>query len=252
MKALIVVEDDAVADVVRFYLQPLGLDVIRYRDPLKALDNIEEIMPDAVIMSARDFPRHWKAIVVGLRAARPKSACAIILLKGDYFSFEEAAKAAYLEVNGVIKEDLSDKSELERFQQILRRYIEVDDSRVLDRHAPGPYDRLGFVFSHPVTLAPIVGAIETISSLGLSFVPESSVLVNDLEPDTIMEDACLRVDDTIVSIRCRLMRTGSVMAFVFECGDRERGIIAAYLAGRAEREMRALLNRRAIDDIIST
>lgn len=243
MKALIVVEDDAVADIVRFYLQPLGLDVIRYRDPLKALDNLDEIMPDAVVMSARDFPRHWKAIVVDLRAARPKSACAIVLLKGDFFPFEEAAKAAYLGVNGVIKEDLSDKSELDRFQQILRRYIEIDDSRVLDRHIPGPWDRLGFVFSHPVTLLPITGAIETISSLGLSFVPESSVMVTDLEPDTIIEDASLRVDATIVSIRCRLVRTGAVMAFVFECGDSERSIISTYLAGRAEREMRALLNR---------
>ncbi len=75
MKALLVVEDDAIADAVRYYLQPLGLDVIRYRDPLKALDNLDEINPDAVIMSARDFPRHWKTIVVNLRATRPKSAC---------------------------------------------------------------------------------------------------------------------------------------------------------------------------------
>jgi len=242
MKALIVVEDDAVADIVRFYLQPLGLDVIRYRDPLKALDNLDEISPDAVVMSARDFPRHWKAIVVGIRANKPKSACAIILLKGEFFPFEEAAKAAYLGVNGVIKEDLSDKSELDRFQQILKRYIEIDDSRVLDRHIPGPYDRLGFVFSHPVTLMPIAGAIETISSLGLSFVPESTVMVADLEPGIIIEDASLRVDTRIMHIRCRLMRTGTVMAFLFECGDEERNVISTYLAGRAEREIRALLN----------
>jgi CheY-like chemotaxis protein len=242
MKALIVVEDDAVADVVRFYLQPLGLDVIRYRDPLKALDNLDEISPDAVVMSARDFPRHWKAIVVGIRATKPKSACAIILLKGDFFPFEEAAKAAYLGVNGVIKEDLSDKSELDRFQQILKRYIEIDDSRVLDRHIPGPYDKLGFVFSHPVTYMPIAGAIETISSLGLSFVPESTVMVADLEPGIIIEDASLRIDTQIMPIRCRLMRTGTVMAFLFECDDEERNVISTYLAGRAEREIRALLN----------
>ncbi len=193
-------------------------------------------------MSARDFPRHWKAIVVDLRASRPKSACAIILLKGDFFPFEEAAKAAYLGVNGVIKEDLSDKAELDRFQQILKRYIEIDDSRVLDRHIPGPYDRLGFVFCHPVTYLPITGVIETISSVGLSFVPESTVMVSDLEPGLVIEDASLRIDREILSVRCRLMRTGSVMAFVFESGDEERNAISTYLAGRAEREIRALLN----------
>ncbi|MBN2874657.1 MAG: PilZ domain-containing protein, partial [Spirochaetales bacterium] len=124
MKALLVVEDDSVAEIVQYYLQPLGLDVIRYHDPLKALDNLDEILPDAVVMSARDFPRHWKTLVVNLRASRPKSACAIILLKGAYFPFEEAAKAAYLGVNAVIKEDLSDRAEMDRFQQVLKRYVD--------------------------------------------------------------------------------------------------------------------------------
>lgn len=242
MKALIVVEDDAVADVVKLYLQPLGLDVIRYRDPLKALDNLDEISPDAVVMSARDFPRHWKPIVVGIRATKPKSACAIILLKGDFFPFEEAAKAAYLGVNGVIKEDLSDKSELIRFQQILERYIEIDDGKAQDRHIPGPYDRLGFVFSHPARYTPIAGTIETISSLGLSFVPESKVMIADLESGMLIEDASLRIDTQIMPMQCRLTRTGTVMSFVYECNDEQRAIISTYLAGRAEREIQALLN----------
>jgi len=243
MKALIIVEDDAVADIVRFYLQPLGLDVIHYRDPLKALDNLEEICPDAVVMSARDFPRHWKAIVVDLRAARPKSACAFILLKGDFFPFEEAAKAAYLGVNGVIKEDLSDKAELDRFQQLLKRYVEIDDSRVSDRHVPGAWDRLGFAFSHPVSYEPVAGTIDTISSSGLSFVPESTALVSDLEPGLVLEGASLRIDKEILRMRCRLLRNGAVMAFAFDCGEAERDTIASYIAGRTEREIRALLNR---------
>jgi len=243
MKALIVVQDDAVAEVVSFYLQPLGLDIIHYRDPIKALDNLDEIMPDAVIMSARDFPRHWKAIVVGLRSSRPKSACAVILLKGDYFPFEEAAKAAYLGVNGVVKEDLSDKAELDRFQQLLKRYVEVDDARVSDRHAPGPWDRLGFIFGHPETNQPIAGAIETISSSGLSFIPETSAAVSDMEPGIVIEEASLRLDRDILSMRCKLMRNGPVMAFSFEGCEPERDAIAEYIAGRAEREIKALLNR---------
>ncbi|MBU0927101.1 MAG: PilZ domain-containing protein [Spirochaetes bacterium] len=243
MKALIVVEDDAIAEIVRFYLQPLGLDVIHYKDPLKALDNLEEISPDAVVMSAKDFPRHWKTIVVDIRASRPKAACVIVLLKGDYFPFEEAAKAAYLGVNGVVKEDLSDKAELERFQQLLKRYIEIDDSRVSDRLAPGPSDRLGFVFAHPASSAPIIGTIETISSTGLSFIPEAVAAVADLEPGVLLEDASLRVDAAILPIGIRLLRTGAVMAFSFECSDEERAIISSYIAGRVERELRSLLNR---------
>jgi len=241
MKALIVVEDDAVADAVRYYLQPLGLDVIRYRDPLKALDNLDEICPDAVIMSGRDFPRHWKTIVVNLRASRPKSACAILLLKGDYFPFEEAAKAAYLGVNAVIKEDLTDKSEFDRFQQVLKRYIDIDDSRVSDRLSPKQWDRIGFAFSHPVTYVPITGTVEAFSNSGLSFLPESTALVADIEPGTMLDDASLRVGDTILSIRCRVVRNRPVMAFSFECGKYELQTIDDYIAGRSDREIHALL-----------
>ncbi|GAB1457389.1 hypothetical protein MASR2M48_26970 [Spirochaetota bacterium] len=235
MKALLVVEDDAFADILRFYLQPLGLDIIHYKDPLKALDNLDEILPDAVIMSAKDYPRHWKSIVVNVRSTRPKSACVIILLKGEFFPFEEAAKAAYLGVNGVVKEDLSDKTELDHLHQLLKRYIELDESRTNDRHIPGPWDKLGFIFSHPYTYRPIVGTIETISSDGLSFAPDIGALVTDTEPGIVIDEASLRIDKDILDMRCRLMRNESVMAFVFDCSQQTRDSIAAYIAGRAER-----------------
>jgi hypothetical protein len=241
MKALLVVEDDDLAEMVRCNVQPLGLDIIHYRDPIKALDNLDEIAPDAVIMSARDYPRHWKTIVVDIRAARPKAACAIILLKGEYFPFEEAAKAAYLGVNGVIKENISEPAELDRFVQILKRYIQIDDARVSDRHAPGPTDRFGFVFSHPETYLTITGVIETISSDGVSFFPESRALVADLEPGCVIDDASLRVDTSILSFRCKLVRNEVIMAFVFECDEDQRQVLAEYISGRSEREMRALL-----------
>jgi hypothetical protein len=54
MKALLIVEDDSIADIIRFYLKPLGFDVLRYRNPLKALDNLEEIGAGSHKVSARD------------------------------------------------------------------------------------------------------------------------------------------------------------------------------------------------------
>lgn len=241
MKAILVVEDDSVAEIVRYNIRPLGLDIIRYRDPIKALDNLDEIVPDAVIMSARDFPRHWKTLVVDLRSARPKASCAIILLKGEYFPFEEAAKAAYLGVNGVIKEDLADPSELDRLLQIIKRYIQVDESRRVDRHVPGPNDRLGFAFSHPVTFLTVSGSIETISEEGMSFLPESRAAVSDLEPGTVIDNASLRVADSILTVRCRLIRNEVTMAFSFEADADTKSAISDYISGCAEREMRALL-----------
>ena len=180
MKALLLIENDRAAEIIKFYLKPLGFEAVRYRNPLKALDNLEEIEPDAVILSARDYPRHWKIIAANVRAERNKEECVLILLKGELFPFEEAAKAAHLGVNGVVKDDLDDRHEQAQFQRLLKRYVTVDESRGSERVAPSAWDRLDFSFSHPKHLTPIVGRLETISVEGLSFLPDSPVLVADL------------------------------------------------------------------------
>jgi hypothetical protein len=244
MKALVIVENNDVARLVDFVTHPLGIDIIRYNDPLKALDNLEEIRPDAIVMSAQDFPRHWKSIVVNIRASRPKGECAVILLKGDWFPFEEAAKAAHLGVNGVVRENLTDKTERSRFQQILKRYMEIDDSRLTDRQVPDELDRVDFMFSHPERFTPVPGRIETISSNGLSFLPDSPALASDLEIGTVIPDASLRIDNTIIFFACRLVRAGHVMAFSFDGMPPEsRELVALYLNSRTEREMKALLKK---------
>ena len=244
MKALVIVENDDVARLVEFITHPLGIDIIRYNDPLKALDNLEEIRPDAVIMSAQDFPRHWKSIVVNIRAARPKGECAVILLKGEWFPFDEAAKAAHLGINGVVRENLGDKAERTRFQQLIKRYIEIDDSRLTDRQVPDELDRVDFMFSHPQRFTPIPGRIETISKNGLSFLPDAPALVSDLELGTTIPDASLRIDNTIIFFACKLVRTGHILAFSFDgMPPDSRAIVANYLNLRTEREMKALLKK---------
>ena len=163
MKALLLIESDRLADIARFYLKPLGFEVIRYRNPVKAIDNIGEINPDAVLVSARDFPRHWKVLTQMLRAEKAK-------LLGyptfahwiDAFPLEEAAKAAFLGVNGVVKDELDDRREQGRFQQLLKRYIVIDEDRAADRIMPSAWDRLDFIFAHPLSLAPISGRLEAI------------------------------------------------------------------------------------------
>ncbi|TFG84877.1 MAG: PilZ domain-containing protein [Spirochaetales bacterium] len=244
MKALLIVENDDIAKLAGFYLKPLGFDVIRYRDPLKALDNLEEIDPDAVIMSARDFPRHWKSIVVNIRSFHEKTDCIVIILKGEFFPFEEAAKAAHLGVNGVVREDFADRSELGRFQKILKRYIEVDEARISDRQQPDEWDRLDFTFGHPRTLALVSGRIETISATGLSFLADFPALVADLEPGDMIEDGSLRVDRDIVPCPCVVVRNGAVMAFKFDSMEsKDLAELEQYLKSRTERQITGLLKK---------
>lgn len=242
MKVLVVVDDDRVSELLRFYLRPLGFEIVRYRNPIKALDNLEEIEPDAVVVSARDYPRHWKPIAVAMRSLRPKDKCAIILMKGEVFPFEEAAKAMHLGVNGVVRDALDDREEVDHFQRLLKRYVDVDEGRRAERVAPSPWDRIDFVFSHPRSLTPITGRVETLSSLGISFSPDNLALVADVEIGEAVPDCSLRVGADIVDVSCKVVRSGMVVAFSFTRlapGDAER--IEGYLRSCPERRMRALL-----------
>ncbi len=244
MKALLIVEDDTIADITRFYLKPLGFDVLRYRNPLKALDNLEELEPDAILVSARDFPRHWKPLVQVARRSWAKERCVFILLKGEVFPFEEAAKAMYLGVNGVVKEDLSDRNELSRFQQILKRYVAIEDSRISDRLSPAEWDRLDFLFSRPDNGVPVAGRIETISAAGLSFKPDIAALTEDLEPGSYLEDCSLRVGSDIVSLGCTLVRKNHVLAFAFtRVSESDKTRITSYLESASKREIESLLKK---------
>jgi hypothetical protein len=242
MKALLLIESDRIADIARFYLKPLGFEVIRYRNPVKAIDNIAEICPDALLISARDFPRHWKILAQMVRSEKAKDECVIVLLKGEAFPLEEAAKAAFLGINGVVKDDLDDKREQGRFQQLLKRYIVIDEDRAADRIMPSDWDRLDFIFAHPKSLAPISGRLEAISSTGFSFVPDSPALASDLATGDLIDDCSMRVGADIIDLSCTVAHSGRVLGLeILRIAEDDRSRLEEYLASCPEREIEAIL-----------
>jgi hypothetical protein len=244
MKALLLIENDKVADLATVLIEPLGFEAMRYRNPLKALDNLAEIGPDAVVISAQDYPRHWKIMAAIIRAERNKDECVLILLKGAFFPYEEAAKAAHLGVNGVVSEDLGDRREQALFQRLLKRYKAVDEARTAERLSPAAWDRLDFMFSHPKTLAPVVGKLDTLSLSGLSFLPESPTICADILPGTTLDDCSLRAGDRILSLSCEVVRSERILGLAIgEMEDEERSYYEDYLRACPDREMHALLKK---------
>jgi hypothetical protein len=236
MKALLCVASDRIADLTSYYLHPLGFDVIRYKNPLKAMDNVDEVDPHAIIMSAEDFPRHWKPFVQLVRGSRPKETCVFILLKGNHFPFEEAAKAVFLGINGVIKENLSDPAELTRFQQILKRYLAVDDQRTGERFVPSIYDRLDFTFSHPERLYVITGKIDSISSSAISFKPDMYDLCADLHAGDALPDCCIRIGEKLKTFSAKVLRPGRIIAIELSGADESiKAALSSYLSSYADR-----------------
>jgi hypothetical protein len=229
MKLLLVVGSDDTYDLISLYIRPLGFEMIRYRHVVKAMDNVDEVDPAVVIISANDFPRHWKAMVQFIRAEKSKEICPIIILTGKNFPLEATTQAFYIGVSGIVDETLA-TPELDRLQTIISRYIPVDERRRSRRFYTGEWTRFGLLISSPIDKTIIPGDVKNISATGLSFSPAHSTLVKDLNLHTVLPQCSLRAGHLILSPICRLARTGRIVSleFVSFPGD-EQNILEAYL-----------------------
>ena len=114
MKALVISDRQEITDFVNPLLMNKSFDLIHYKSILKALDNIEEIQPDIIILSASEFPRHWKTLVGFVQSGIGGNEVKVYLCDREPLSDEDNKKALEL---GVLKFD-------EAFKE--RRSVEVE------------------------------------------------------------------------------------------------------------------------------
>ncbi len=241
MKILLIVENDITKETLEIHLRPRGFEFITYRNPIKAMDNIEEIDPDIVLFSAEDFPRHWKPFLKLLREIKTKEETVFILLIGEIFPIEEAAKATHLGVNGIIGEDFKDKRKMLHIEGLLSRYKMLKDNRAEKRYIPDPYDEIEFLLSHPRNLKLITGEVSDISTSGARFLPDSPHLTTDLQPGAEVPYCSLRVGDKIISLTCTVVRNNQLLALKFiDISDDNKQIIQDYIDSRPGRELKQL------------
>ena len=215
MKLLLILGDDETYKLIIRYIKPLGFEFIRYTHALKAMDNIDEISPDAIIISARDYPRHWKIVANFIRSERNKDVCPFIVLKGDNFPVEEAAKASFLGVSGLIGESLENSTDISRLQRMLSRYMFADEKRQTRRFYTGGWHKFGFVFIHPESGILITGQVNDVSSGGLSFQPDNPSLLKNLSPNMELTECSLRIGGNILMPVCYVNRMGKMLSFAF-------------------------------------
>ena len=144
------------------------------------MDNLDEVLPDVILFSAQDFPRHWKPFLAFLRDFRAREQCVFVLLTGEDFDHEEADKAQALQVNGIVHEHLRDREELARLKELVNRYRDIGDARTEKRIVPSSTDQIGFVFTHPDRMELLFGRVEDVSAAGVSFVPADRQKTMDL------------------------------------------------------------------------
>ena len=230
MKLLLVLGSDDNYDAVTATVESLGFEIVRYRHVLKAMDNIDEVDPAAIIMSARDFPRHWKILVQFVRNERPKEACPIIILKGTNFNTEETSKAMFLGVNGIAAETLGDPGDIDCVKNILGRAPAAHEEKEHRNFLVEPWHRIGFLVADLSGKSIIAANVKSISATGLSFSPVPFLPPKAVKLDRDLRECSLRAGDAILSPVCRITDMGHdiTLEFVSFPAD-ERQIFNQYL-----------------------
>lgn len=111
MKALIITEDSIISSKIKAIAEGYGLDTIIYKWFLKALDNIEEIQPDVIILNSSEYPRLWKTLVQFVKSGIGGNNVKIYLYEEKPLSEEDQKKYQSLGITGcfnqITKEDLN-------------------------------------------------------------------------------------------------------------------------------------------------
>lgn len=209
MKALLIAETDSAVHFIARYIQPYGFDIIRYRSAVKALDNVDEIAPDALFISAVDFPRHWKTLVQFIRADAKYADAVIVLLTGERFGQEDADKALKIGVQAIISDNPGAEDET-RLERIFSRYQPslLDESWLVHT---GLAERAAFLFTNPRNDTIVTGKVDGLGPSELRFRPDAPSSVADLSPDETLDQCSLKLDGTILAPVCRVRKNGNVM-----------------------------------------
>lgn len=215
MKVLLVAErDELYASVERFF-KAYGAEILRYWSPLKAMDNLDEVEPDAVIFSAEDFPRHWKVFLSFMRFTCSKEKLPFILLASENFDHEDNDKALHLDVNGIFKENISDPESHARMEAIFQGYGKLTCDKAAASYEPSAEDRIDLLFIHPETLILVRGSVKKISHQELTFLPLQPEKTEDLSPPLSIPACSIRIGRTIHTVDLELIENTSELLFRF-------------------------------------
>lgn len=229
MKALLLIETDSIYEKIKENLKRLGVEAIRYRIPQKAMDNLEEISPHIIIMSASDFPRHWKVIVQYLKYFTQNGIPPIILLKNSFFNETEADKALFLKVKAIVDDKIEIK-DLKQINEIILRYKPETGSTAGKIIKPSKEMPVQCIFSNPVNNQIITGEVESISDKEIFFNPDSPAAVKDIEN---LEEliVLLKINNKKIQCKCKAVLLGKSVRLIFRDDDKEiTGVIDEYLS----------------------
>ena len=218
---------DKSKDLIEFFKDE-SIDIIHYSSPIKALDNLQEIAPDAVVIDTVDFPRHWKVLSQYLRYDTSKNDVVVILIVNNLFSALEADKATKAGVQGIVNVDDPCDKIAKSAQNILAKY----KSSAFRRRGRGGASSLlerecSFLFVEPVTCCIVTGKVQDINEDSLLFIPDSEV--ENLEVGTVLSNCSLKLHDAILTPSMHVVEMGNYINLEFDVTEADAKVIEDFL-----------------------
>lgn len=246
MKALLIANSARTIDNISQVLEAAGYDVIIYRWLLKALDNIEEISPHLIIISAKEYPRHWKILAQFATTFFTSYQPQIILYAQGGLDDEDTRKANILKVRGVF--DSVDVKGLDKLREILlkeedvfsgnladaKKISSLDDAdiqqtgkkeesleepaqektepQVLEPNETAPSSVCGFTFENPTSGSIVTGYAYGFDGNCLHFEADIPEFTRDLQPGAKIYNATLENYDNCMGVHAVIREnTGSLV-----------------------------------------
>jgi len=188
MKALLISDLPRSTDDLQPLFSEYKFDLIHYRSPLKALDNIEEISPNIVLINTRDFPRHWKPITQHIRWDTSREEIPVILLTPSDFSADEADKAMFLGVQGIIN-----LKENNNFNDDVLKELRMIFNRYNYNHIKNIEKSVQFLFTNPINETIITGTVKNLTENDIVFLPDMPANVGNLNAGMVLDQCSLKI-----------------------------------------------------------
>lgn len=210
MKVLIVAESEFIIDDFSEYYTKKGYDIIKYRWLMKALDNVEEIEPDIIVLSAIDYPRHWKTFVQFVNTSVCTSNPQIVLVVPQNISAEDKQKAQVLGVKNIVEnvknlnitdvQQNNSKTESTNKTQETTSINDAIDVKPTEQSIKG----IDFIFSLPHSKSIITGKVIKYDYPLLHFIPNNKNVLKVLKPEQIINCATLKSKKGVESLTCKI------------------------------------------------
>ncbi len=203
MKALLIAEDEQTINALVPAIKSAGAEVIVYRWLLKALDNVEEIAPDAVIISTAEYPRHWKTFAQFTKSGFGGKVPKTILYNSKPMGNDEKEKARSLGVFGMFSS--LDKDGLED----LKNYLIGKKGGTQDFLDDGK--KYEFVFTNPKSKCLVTGVTRKLGQDKIEFACDVGAFVKNLQAGDVIQNATFGEDKSYKHVCAKVLSNDKVL-----------------------------------------